>query len=144
MRRQSWNLLHKQKFQPGFANALFVAYSSLLFQVSKFIINPPSYTTVVESCEDLYHGGFRQNGMYKVRSQANRPLSVFCDFESEVNSVWTLVTSYALQNVSSFRIPYFTSNPIKEDTPNWISYRYAFNSSKLLVGSVMNICHEVL
>ena len=87
-------------------------------------INLLQFLIVVRSCKDVYDGGIRKNGIYTLRNQVTELFRVFCDFESEADSVWTLVTSFALNNVTDFRISYIKSNPISEDTPNWIYYRY--------------------
>ena len=72
---------------------------------------------------EYYRAGMRENGQYEILDENGTPFQVYCDFESEVNSVWTLVTSYSLKNVNSFRLPYFRDNPRNEMLPNWKDYR---------------------
>ena len=66
----------------------------------------------------------RKNGIYEIQDENALPFQVFCDFESEADSVWTLVTSYSFQNASLFNIPFYSSNPRKATEPNWVYYRY--------------------
>ena len=75
------------------------------------------------SCIDFYHAGMRKNGIYEVQDENAVPFRVFCDFESEGDSVWTLVTSYSFQNKSFFSIPFYSSNPRNAIEPNWVDYR---------------------
>ena len=75
------------------------------------------------SCMEYYLAGVRKNGLYEILDQTATQLQVYCDFESEANSVWTLVTSYSFKNINSFRLPYLRDNPRNEMLPNWKDYR---------------------
>ena len=77
----------------------------------------------MHSCTDLYKSGARNNGNYSVFI-SNTLLKVYCDFESEATSKWTLVMSYALKNRVTFNTALFVSHPVNEENPNWESYRY--------------------
>ena len=76
----------------------------------------------MKSCMDWYRAGSRVSGRYLlVRDKASYP--VFCDFESESNSVWTLVMSFSRRNVDSFREKLFNDQKKNDLSPNWASYR---------------------
>jgi len=82
------------------------------------------------SCMEYYRAGMRENGQYEILDENGTPFQVYCDFESEVDSVWTLVTSYSLKNVNSFRSPFFRDNPRNEMLPNWKDYRIGLQRMK--------------
>ena len=84
----------------------------------------------MRSCLDLYHAGVRKNGLYNVQYENETSFQVFCDFESEAaESVWTLVTSFSLQNSEAFRVPLYSSHARSEKNPNWAEYRYSIIST---------------
>ena len=109
------------------------------------------YSIVMRSCVDLYHEGIRKNGIYKVLNQAGALFPVICDFESENRTAWTLLTSYSLQNVTSFRTPFYINTPRNENNPNWVDYRYdcydsfEYGSMKLRVTKcILSILNTIL
>ena len=81
------------------------------------------FTVVMHSCTDFYKSGARNNGNYSVFTN-NTLLKVYCDFESEATSKWTLVMSFALKNKNNIDEPLFVSDPVNGKNPNWESYRY--------------------
>ena len=78
---------------------------------------------VASSCLHYYYNGKRKNGFYDIFDKNGIPFPVFCDFESEANSVWTLVSSFSLANKSSHLSPFHKSVQRMENSPNWVDYR---------------------
>jgi len=78
---------------------------------------------IARSCLDFYNDGMRENGQYDIFDTNGIPFQVFCDFESEENSVWTLVVSYSLENKALHYSPLYNDNPRKEANINWVDYR---------------------
>ena len=76
------------------------------------------------SCIDIFHKGIRKNGVYQVVNSDGITLKVFCDFESETDSVWTLVTSFSLRNKGQFHRAFYYDDRKNEQSPNWNNYRY--------------------
>ena len=81
------------------------------------------YLAEIKSCIEIYKNGTRTNGHYFILGADDVELEVYCDFESEANSSWTLVVSYSLKNRALFRVPYFTNKPRNSTHPNWSDYR---------------------
>ena len=77
----------------------------------------------MRSCSDIYKSGARKNGNYFILGAGDVELKVFCDFESEANSTWTLVLSFELGNKLSVRLAYYSDQPRSSSTPNWKDYR---------------------
>ena len=75
----------------------------------------------MKSCLDWYNAGARKTGIYSVIADTSYP--VFCDFESELNSIWTLVMSFSLRNKESFKSQFSIDSQKNDMTPNWQSYR---------------------
>jgi len=78
------------------------------------------------SCLDHLKSCTPKNGFYSILDQSGATLTVYCDFESEPGSAWTLVMSWALKNkdLSAFKIIPLTENAlVNEKTPNWNAYR---------------------
>ena len=90
------------------------------------------FTAEMHSCTDFYKSGARNNGKYSVFTN-NTLLKVYCDFESEATSKWTLVMSYALKNVANFNKPLYVSDLVNGRDPNWESYRYLSIIKHILV-----------
>ncbi|XP_065051844.1 uncharacterized protein LOC135681343 [Rhopilema esculentum] len=79
------------------------------------------------SCVDWYRIGARNNGIYAING-TGLIHHVYCDFSSEPNFVWTLVTSFSLANNYLFKNkPLYDNDPISEYEPNWNSYRLGFS-----------------
>ncbi|XP_065051798.1 uncharacterized protein LOC135681285 isoform X5 [Rhopilema esculentum] len=79
------------------------------------------------SCVHWYRIGARNNGIYAING-TGLIHHVYCDFSSEPNFVWTLVTSFSLANNYLFKNkPLYDNDPISEYEPNWNSYRLAFS-----------------
>ena len=76
-----------------------------------------------KSCLDVYKNGIRENGKFFILGSDDVELEVFCDFQSEANSTWTLLSSFELNNISHFRVPYYISHPERTLDPNWKYYR---------------------
>ena len=77
----------------------------------------------MRSCTDLYKSGARNSGIYYL-IQTGALFKVHCDFESEANSTWTLVMSYALKNKAQFAAPLSLGAAVKGSDPNWEAHRY--------------------
>ena len=64
--------------------------------------------------------------MYKVYDSRKNPFQVYCDFDSEVGRVWTLIQSFSLGKNNLFKHKRFGVNfPLNEqkETINWEAYR---------------------
>ena len=81
------------------------------------------FSVEMYSCTDLYQNGARKNQIYYIFISTSK-FKVYCDFESEANSTWTLIVSFALKNKGHFNSQLGTSAPVNGDNPNWDSYRY--------------------
>ncbi|XP_065051833.1 transmembrane cell adhesion receptor mua-3-like isoform X9 [Rhopilema esculentum] len=80
------------------------------------------------SCVDWYRVGAKNNGIYAISDKTGLIHHVYCDFSSEPNFVWTLVTSFSLANNYLFKNkPLYENDPISEYEPNWNSYRLGFS-----------------
>ena len=77
----------------------------------------------MRSCSDWYKCGAVENGVYPILDLNNSAYPVFCDFQSEKNSTWTLLMSFSLQNVGSFKDAMMVDSPRSDSFPNWKSYR---------------------
>ena len=75
------------------------------------------------SCLDWFNAGARKNGEYTILYKQMSSYRVFCDFESEKNSTWTLVMSYALKHKGEFQIGLNKNTEVNEESPNWEGYR---------------------
>ena len=76
--------------------------------------------------------GFSKNGYYQISLFHNRFATVYCDFESEPGSAWTLVESFSFENrkIKEVMRRSFSENaPLNENTPNW--YRYRMSHSQM-------------
>ena len=71
----------------------------------------------------MYRQGTRKNGRFFIRGVYDVEVSVFCDFESEANSTWTLITSFEFVNRHIFNFPYFTDEPKNSASPSFKYYR---------------------
>ncbi|CAB3996089.1 Sphingomyelinase phosphodiesterase D [Paramuricea clavata] len=85
----------------------------------------PGYTGrycqhVVKSCRR--YSNSRTSGQYKVFDDNMNLFDVFCDFDSNSTTAWTLVQSYQLQNYHKFMKSFNLDNPINENTPRWDFY----------------------
>jgi len=90
--------------------------------VIKFVVFQKYPTT----CADQYKTGIRGSGLYYIRDANDQYYHVYCDFHSEPNKTWTLIMSASFKNraVPQFQIqPFIQNSPLKEDDPNWDSYR---------------------
>ena len=81
-----------------------------------------SFTAEMRSCTDIYKSGARNNGIYHL-IKAGASFEVYCDFESEANSTWTLIMSYALKNKDAVNGRLYEDNLLYADNPNWDKYR---------------------
>jgi len=79
------------------------------------------------SCADLFKNGERNDGYYKIIGMnRDETWTVYCDFNSEPGSVWTLVMSWSFANkeMAAIRSKGFqTDAPLNELSPNWYVYR---------------------
>ena len=88
-----------------------------------------------QSCLDHLKSGTTKNGYYSIIDQSGASLTVYCDFESEPGSAWTLVMSWSLQNkdLPAFKSTTLTENAlVNEKTPNWNAYRQSKNVMSFL------------
>jgi len=88
-----------------------------------------------KSCLDHLKSGATKNGYYSIIDQSGSSLTVYCDFESEPGSAWTLVISWSLENnnLPAFRSTSLTDDaPVNEKTPNWIVYRQSKKAMDLI------------
>ena len=86
---------------------------------------------IPKSCLDHFRSGSQTNGYYTVAAQDGATLTVYCDFESEPGSAWTLIMSWSLQNknLPAFKSEPLTGNvPVNEKSPNWNIYRLSKNA----------------
>lgn len=84
----------------------------------------PLYDT--HSCMDLFKSGERNDGYYQIVGKDSEIWIVYCDFQSELGSVWTLVMSWSFANkdVLAFDLLGLTMDaPLNELSPNWEVYR---------------------
>ncbi|KAL9951374.1 hypothetical protein ACROYT_G044027 [Oculina patagonica] len=89
------------------------------------------------SCTDLVTNGVKISGMYNVYDSQNNPFQVFCDFDSEVDFVWTLVQSFSLGNNNQFTEKRFGVDfPVNEDDGaiNWEIYRLSLSRMQSIAG----------
>ena len=86
----------------------------------------------LRSCKDLYRNGKQENAVYDIFDQSDQLYKVFCDFESDNNSVWTLITSFSLGNKRHFMTPLFNDSPRNESNPNWLDFRYFIHTCFLI------------
>ena len=82
------------------------------------------FIIVERSCLALYYNGIRANGHYEIVDQNGLAFPVFCDFDSETSSIWTLVSSFSLANNTFHTKAFFENEPRSEGNPNWVDYRY--------------------
>lgn len=78
----------------------------------------------MHSCLDWQKTGVHVNGIYHIFDGHDTSFPVYCDFQSEKNSTWTLIMSFAYKNLAKFRTPMFLDSIINEDNPTWEEYRY--------------------
>ena len=87
------------------------------------------------SCLDHLKSGTTKNGYYSVIDKSGSSLTVYCDFESEPGSAWTLVMSWSFhyKNLRAFkRIPLTEDVKVNEKTPNWNIYRQSKKAMNFL------------
>jgi len=103
-------------------------------QVTKAILNK-GYHHMPNSCMDLFMIGQYSNGYYQIAGAGGETWIVYCDFNSELGSVWTLVMSWSLENAQmpAFRSRSLTQDaPVNELSPNWEVYRMSKEQMKFL------------
>jgi len=94
-----------------------------------------NYQGFPNSCLDILKGGVHSNGYYQIAGVNGETWNVYCDFESERGSAWTLVMSWSLANTGApaFRFKSFAENaPVNEQTPNWAIYRMSTHQMNFL------------
>ena len=85
----------------------------------------------LRSCHDILVSGLHENGVYKILSETNGTLNVYCDFDVEQGAAWTLVQSYSLEKgLAATENDIFSDKPLFHDFPvnasfpgDWSSYR---------------------
>ncbi|KAJ7330586.1 hypothetical protein OS493_022200 [Desmophyllum pertusum] len=96
---------------------------------------PANYTgqrceKIVRSCKGLATNGAKLSGMYRVYDSQNKSFQVYCDFDSEVGHVWTLMQSYSFGNNSHFDTKNFGVDfPVNQDAGaiKWVAYRLSLS-----------------
>jgi len=92
---------------------------------------------IPNSCMDLFMNGQDSDGYYQIAGAGGETWIVYCDFNSELGSVWTLVMSWSFANklMPAFRNQAFTQDaPVNELSPNWEVYRMSLDQMKFLKG----------
>jgi len=90
---------------------------------------------IPNSCVDLFRNGHNSDGYYPIAGADGETWIVYCDFNSEIGSVWTLVMSWSFANN---HMPAFRSRSLKDDapvnelSPNWEVYRMSSDQMKFL------------
>lgn len=100
-----------------------------------FDLQASSSESTAKGCLDLRAAGCETNGIYVVSDNSNRVYHVYCDFTSEPNFVYTLVTSWKFSNrmFKPFRTKSYRNNhPVNESNPNWDSYRLSYQRMEAL------------
>lgn len=78
------------------------------------------------NCAEVWDQGWRQSGRYVVLDHNENNLTMYCDFDSEPEFLWTLVESFSLENVGQFRyMPFFKTDyaAVNEVNPDWLEYK---------------------
>ena len=73
--------------------------------------------------------------MYKLYDQSGKGYAAYCDMKSELDTAWTMVTSWSTSNRhrAEFRkIPFKYNAPKNEDDLNWDLYRLSLTRMRLL------------
>ena len=72
------------------------------------------------------------NGIYNILDQHNNSFPVYCDFDSERGTAWTLIQSHSLENNGAFKAKafYLHNMPINQDVPEWNNYRLSMSRMK--------------
>ena len=70
--------------------------------------------------------GASENGFYHISDDDGHDYAVYCDFNSEPGSAWTLIMSWALKNnhIPAIKAWLLSSAPVNGNSPNWEAYRY--------------------
>jgi len=115
---------------------MFISVILILIQMqlTKAISNK-GYHHIPNSCMDLFMIGQNSNGYYQIAGAGGDTWIVYCDFNSELGSVWTLVMSWSLENapMPAFRSRSLTQDePVNELSPNWEVYRMSREQMKFL------------
>jgi len=111
-----------------------VIWVLVLMQLTKAKSNK-GFHHIPNSCMDLFMSGHSSDGYYQIAGANGETWSVFCDFNSELGSVWTLVMSWSFANA---KLPAFRSRSLSEDepvnglSPNWEVYRMSRDQMKFL------------
>jgi len=93
------------------------------------------YQHIPNSCMDLFVSGQHSNGYYQIAGAGGETWIVYCDFSSELGSIWTLVMSWSFENAQmpAFRSRSLTQDvPVNELSPNWEVYRMSNEQMKFL------------
>jgi len=93
------------------------------------------YHHIPNSCMDLFMIGQHYDGYYQIAGEGGESWIVYCDFNSELGSVWTLVMSWSFANAKmpAFRSEALTKDaPVNELSPNWEVYRMSKDQMKFL------------
>jgi len=112
----------------------WVLWVLIQMQLTKVTSNK-GYHHIPNSCIDLFMSGERADGYYQIAGAGGETWIVYCDFNSELGSVWTLVMSWSLANkqMPAFRDRALTQDePVNELSPNWAVYRMSKAQMKFL------------
>jgi len=93
------------------------------------------YHHIPNSCMDLFMTGKHSDGYYQIAGAGGETWIVYCDFNSELGSVWTLVMSWSFAHAKmpAFRSRSLTQDaPVNELSPNWEVYRMSKDQMEFL------------
>ena len=85
------------------------------------------------NCMEVAKNGHNVSGMFDVYDSQKNIFRVYCDLNSEVGYVWTLIQSYSLANNHQFKSSGFSvDHPVNEEgsTVNWNAYRLSLAHMK--------------
>jgi len=111
-----------------------VIWVLILMQLTNATSNK-GFHHIPNSCVDLFTNGHSSNGYYQIAGADGETWIVYCDFNSELGSVWTLVMSWSFANA---KMPAFRRRSLREDapvnalSPNWEVYRMSRDQMKFL------------
>jgi len=111
-----------------------VIWVLILMQLTNASLNK-GFHHIPNSCADLFMNGHSSDGYYQIAGADGETWIVYCDFNSELGSVWTLVMSWSFANA---KMPAFRRRSLREDapvnalSPNWEVYRMSRDQMKFL------------
>jgi len=111
-----------------------VIWVLILMQLTNATLNK-GFHHIPNSCADLFRNGHSSDGYYQIAGADGETWIVYCDFNSELGSVWTLVMSWSFANTKmpAFKSASLTEDaPVNEHSPNWQVYRMSRDQMNFL------------